>query len=105
MGTITELFDYFRLLYARLGKAYSYLSNEKMVHYSDAQIVSLIISEYLSQKIILLSPIVKARKGHYRELFDNLSRQGFSKVRVDGELLNLTRGMNCLLYTSDAADE
>ncbi len=98
VGTITELYDYFRLLYARIGTAYSYLSNEKMIHYSDAQIVSLIISEYLSQKIILLSPIVKARKGHYRELFDSLSRQGFSKVRVDGELLDLTRGMKVDRY-------
>ena len=98
VGTITELYDYFRLLYARIGTAYSYLSNEKMIHYSDAQIVSLIISEYLSQKIILLSPIVKARKGHYRELFDSLSRQGFSKVRIDGELLDLTRGMKVDRY-------
>lgn len=98
VGTITELYDYFRLFYARIGTAYSYLSNEKMVHYSDAQIVSLIISEYLSQKIILLSPIVKARKGHYRELFDSLSRQGFNKVRVDGELLDLTRGLKVDRY-------
>lgn len=98
VGTITELYDYFRLLFARIGTAYSYLSNEKMIHYTDAQIVSLIVSEYLGQKIMLLSPIVKARKGHYRELFDSLSRQGFSKVRVDGQMLDLTRGMKVDRY-------
>jgi len=98
VGTITELYDYFRLLFARIGTAYSYLSNEKMIHYSDDQIISLIVSDYLNEKIMLLSPIVKARKGHYRELFDTLSRQGFSKVRVDGELLDLTRGMKVDRY-------
>ncbi|MGB1020168.1 MAG: excinuclease ABC subunit UvrA, partial [Flavobacteriaceae bacterium] len=98
VGTITELYDYFRLLFARIGTAYSHLSNEKMIHYSDEQIVSLIQSDYLEQKIMLLSPIVKARKGHYRELFESLSRQGFSKVRVDGHLLDLTRGMKVDRY-------
>jgi excinuclease ABC subunit A len=98
VGTITELYDYFRLLFARIGTAYSYLSNEKMIHYSDEQIVSLIQSDYLDQKVMLLSPIVKTRKGHYRELFESLSRQGFSKVRVDGHLLDLTKGMKVDRY-------
>ncbi|MEK9602974.1 MAG: excinuclease ABC subunit UvrA, partial [Flavobacteriaceae bacterium] len=98
VGTITELYDYIRLLFARVGTAYSYVTQEKMVNYSDDQILQLILEEYLNKKIIILSPLVKARKGHYRELFDSLSRQGFLRVRVDGTILDLTPGMRVDRY-------
>ena len=98
VGTITELYDYIRLLFARVGGAYSYVTQEKMVNYSDDQIIELIINEYLDKKIIILSPLIKARKGHYRELFDSLSRQGFLKVRVDGEIMDLKPGMRVDRY-------
>ena len=87
VGTITELYDYIRLLFARIGTAYSYVSQQKMISYTDDQIQDLIVEEYLDKKIMLLAPIVKSRKGHYRELFDSLSRQGFSRVCVDGVVL------------------
>ena len=98
VGTITELYDYIRLLFARLGTAYSYVTQEKMVNYSDDQILQLILEEYMDKKVIILSPLVKARKGHYRELFDSLSRQGFLRVRVDGEILDLKPGMRVDRY-------
>jgi len=98
VGTITELYDYFRLLFARVGTAYSYLTQEKMVHYTDAQILKLICKDYKNKKISLLAPIIKSRKGHYRELFDSLSRQGFSKVRVDQMITDLTPGMKLDRY-------
>jgi excinuclease ABC subunit A len=89
VGTITELYDYIRLLYARVGTAYSYISNKKMVSYTDQQIQELIFEDYMGCKIMFLAPIVKSRKGHYRELFDSLSRQGFSRVRIDGVVTDL----------------
>ena len=98
VGTITELYDYVRLLFARVGTAFSYVSQEKMVNYSDDQIIHLILEEYMDKKVIILSPLIKARKGHYRELFDSLSRQGFLRVRVDGEILDLTPGMRVDRY-------
>ncbi|MEK9613074.1 MAG: excinuclease ABC subunit UvrA [Flavobacteriaceae bacterium] len=98
VGTITELYDYFRLLFARVGTAYSYISHSKMVSYTDEQIQELIRKDYLNQKVILLAPIVKSRKGHYRDLFDSLSKQGFLKVRVDGVILNLQPGMKVDRY-------
>ena len=98
VGTITELYDYVRLLFARVGTAYSYVSNQKMVNYNDDQILELIKREYLDKKIILLSPLIKSRKGHYRELFDSLSRQGFLRVRVDGVLKDLRQGMKLDRY-------
>lgn len=98
VGTITELYDYIRLLFARVGTAYSYVTQEKMVNYSDDQIIQLILQEYMNKKVIILSPLVKARKGHYRELFDSLSRQGFLRVRVDGEILDLKPGMRVDRY-------
>lgn len=98
VGTITELYDYIRLLYARVGTAYSYISQEKMVSYTDSQIQKLICEEYLGKKITLLAPIIKSRKGHYRELFDSLSRQGFSKVRVDQNVIDLRPGMKVDRY-------
>ncbi len=98
VGTITELYDYIRLLFARVGKAYSYVTQERMVNYSDDKILKLILDEYLDKRIIILSPLIKTRKGHYRELFDSLSRQGFLRVRVDGEILDLTPGMQLDRY-------
>ena len=98
VGTITELYDYIRLLYARIGTAFSYVSMKKMVSYTDNQIQNLIIEDYLDKKIMLLAPIVKSRKGHYRELFDSLSRQGFSRVCVDGTVEDLKPGMKVDRY-------
>ena len=98
VGTITELYDYIRLLFARVGTAYSYVSNQKMVSYTEEQIQKLILDEYTDKKVILLAPIVKSRKGHYRELFDSLSKQGFTKVRVDGHVVDLNSGMKVDRY-------
>tara|TARA_A100001011_G_scaffold251572_2_gene259762 strand:- start:4188 stop:7025 length:2838 start_codon:yes stop_codon:yes gene_type:complete len=98
VGTITELYDYIRLLFARVGTAYSYVTHERMVNYTDDQILKLILDEYLDKRIIILSPLIKARKGHYRELFDSFSRQGFLRVRVDGQILDLTPGMKVDRY-------
>ena len=98
VGTITELYDYIRLLFARVGTAYSYVTNQKMIIYNEEQIQSLLLEEYLEQKVILLAPIIKSRKGHYRELFDSLAKQGFSNVRVDGQVVDLTPGMKVDRY-------
>ena len=98
VGTITELYDYIRLLYARVGTAYSYISNKKMVSYTDQQIQKLIFEDYMDCKIMFLAPIVKSRKGHYRELFDSLSRQGFSRVRIDGVVSDLKQGLKVDRY-------
>lgn len=93
VGTITEIYDFLRLLYARAADAYSYNTGEKMVSYSDEQIRELIQEEYKNKKIIVLAPVIRSRKGHYRELFEQIARQGFLKVRVDGELMEITKGM------------
>ena len=77
VGTVTELYDYIRLLFARVGSAYSYVTQKKMVNYNDDQIIELIVNEYVDKKIAILSPLIRSRKGHYRELFDSMSRQGF----------------------------
>jgi excinuclease ABC subunit A len=98
VGTITELYDFLRLMYARIGTAYSYVTNEKMVSYTDDQIIELILADYTQRKVMLLAPIIKSRKGHYRELFENLARQGFVKVRVDGVVLELFKGMKVDRY-------
>ena len=89
VGTITEIYDFLRLLYARASTAYSPVTGEEMVSYTDSQIVDLILKEYDGVKCILLSPLVRGRKGHYRELFDNLRRKGFQQVRIDDEILEL----------------
>ena len=89
VGTITEIYDFLRLLYARASTAYSPVTGEEMVSYTDSQIVDLILKEYDGVKCILLSPLVRGRKGHYRELFENLRRKGFQQVRVDDEILEL----------------
>ncbi|MDG1715244.1 excinuclease ABC subunit UvrA [Lacinutrix sp.] len=98
VGTITEIYDFLRLLYARASDAYSYNTGEKMVSYSDEQIKSLIIESYKGKKINILSPVVRSRKGHYRELFEQIAKQGFVKVRTDGELKDLVKGMKLDRY-------
>ena len=100
VGTITEIYDFLRLLYARISDAYSYTTGEKMVSYTIEQIESLIMKSYLNEKIIILAPVVKARKGHYRELFDQILKQGFIKVRIDGEIQNISRGLKLDRYKS-----
>ena len=93
VGTITEIYDFMRLLFARVGDAYSYETGKKMVKYTDEQILKLILEQFEGEKIMLLAPLVRGRKGHYRELFDNVRKQGYTKVRVDGELLDLEPGL------------
>ena len=90
VGTITEIFDFMRLLYARVSRAYSPVTGKEMVRYTDEQIVSLIMQNYNGRKCYLLSPLVRGRKGHYRELFDQLRKRGFTEVRIDGELKDLS---------------
>jgi excinuclease ABC subunit A len=98
VGTITEIYDFLRLLFARVGDAYSYMSNEKMVSYSDEQIKNLILSDFDQQKINILAPVIKSRKGHYRELFSQIAKQGFVRVRVDGEIQEIVNGMRLDRY-------
>ncbi|MDG5798853.1 excinuclease ABC subunit UvrA [Marinilabiliaceae bacterium ANBcel2] len=98
VGTITEIYDFLRLLYARAGEAYSYASGEKMVKYSDGQILDLILSFYSDKSVYILAPAVKGRKGHYKELFEQIGKKGFLNVRVDGEIKEITRGMKVDRY-------
>ncbi len=98
VGTVTEVYDYLRLLYARASDAYSYLSGEKMVKYSLDKILSLILSRFDGKKIYLLAPLVKNRKGHYKDLFEQLRKKGYLRVRVDGELREITFGMKLDRY-------
>lgn len=98
VGTITEIYDFMRLLFARIGDAYSLATGEKMVRYTEQQILELILSEYEQKTILLLAPVVKGRKGHYRENFDQIRRQGFLHVRVDGEVREIEHGMQLDRY-------
>ena len=98
VGTITEIYDFLRLLFARAADAYSYNTNEKMVSYSDEQINDLILKDFAEKKIIILAPVIKSRKGHYRELFEQISKQGFVRVRVDGEIQEIKKGMRLDRY-------
>ncbi len=98
VGTTTEVYDFLRLLYARAGDAYSYLSGEKMVKYTEEQIVELILDQYMGKRIFLLAPLVRNRKGHYKELFENIRKKGFLFVRVDGELKEIIHGMKLDRY-------
>ena len=98
VGTITEIYDFLRLLYARASEAYSYETGEKMVSYSDEQIKELILSEFDAKKVTVLAPVIRSRKGHYRELFEQIAKQGFVKVRVDGEILEIKKGMRIDRY-------
>lgn len=98
VGTTTEIYDYFRLLFARAGVAYSYLSGEPMVKYTEEQILNLILKDYAGKKIYLLAPVVRARKGHYRELFEQVRKKGYLYVRVDGEVREVMHGMKLDRY-------
>ena len=98
VGTITEIYDFLRLLYARASDAYSYNSGEKMVSYSDEQIKSLILQDFEGKRINILAPVIRSRKGHYRELFEQIAKQGFLKVRVDGKIKDLEFGMKVDRY-------
>ena len=98
VGTTTEIYDFFRLLYARAGEAYSYLSGEKMVKYTEEQILDLILTRYAGKKTYLLAPVVRSRKGHYKELFEQIRKKGYLNVRVDGELREIFHGMKLDRY-------
>ena len=98
VGTVTEVYDFLRLLFARAADAYSYVSGEKMVLYTDDQIIDLILREYAGQKVLVLAPMVNNRKGHYKELFDTIRRKGYLHVRVDGEVQEITPGMKLDRY-------
>ena len=98
VGTTTEIYDYLRLLYARAGTAYSYSSGEEMVKYTEEQVIDMILHDYHDHRIFLLAPLVRQRKGHYRELFENMRRKGYLYIRVDGEILEITRGMKVDRY-------
>ncbi len=98
VGTITEIFDFFRLLFARAADAYSYSSGEKMVQYTEEQILQLILEQYAGKKVMVLAPLVKGRKGHYRELFEQVRQQGFLRVRVDSEVREIAFGMQLDRY-------
>lgn len=98
VGTITEIYDFLRLLFARAGDAYSYNTGEKMVSYTDAQIKDLMKESYKDKRINVLAPVIRSRKGHYRELFEQIAKKGFVKVRVDGEIKDLTKGMQLDRY-------
>lgn len=98
VGTTTEIYDFLRLLYARAGEAYSYVTGEKMVKYSEDQIVDLILKEYEGKKTFLLAPLVRGRKGHYKELFEQVRKKGYLNVRVDGEIREATHGLKVDRY-------
>ena len=98
VGTITEIYDFLRLLFSRAADAYSYNTGEKMVSYSDEQIKNLILNDFKDKRIAVLAPVVKSRKGHYRELFEQISKQGFVKVRVDSEIREIEKGMRLDRY-------
>ena len=98
VGTTTEIYDYLRLLFARAGTAYSYMTGEKMVKYTEERVVEMILHDYAGSKILVLAPLVRNRKGHYRELFESLRRKGYLYVRVDGEVKDIERGMKVDRY-------
>ena len=98
VGTTTEIYDYLRLLFARAGVAYSYLSGEKMVKYTEEQVLDLIYREYKGKRIFILAPLVRTRKGHYKELFEQVRKKGYLYVRVDGEVKEITHGMKVDRY-------
>ena len=98
VGTITEIYDFLRLLYARAGEAFSYVTGEKMIKYTDEQILNLILDNFEGNKVYILSPLVKGRKGHYKELFEQIRRKGFIHVRVDGEIKEVVHGMRVDRY-------
>ena len=98
VGTTTEIYDYLRLLYARAGTAYSYMTGEKMVKYTEEQVLDMILTEYIGKPIFILAPLVRQRKGHYRELFESMRRKGYLYIRIDGKVEEITRGMKVDRY-------
>ena len=98
VGTTTEIYDYLRLLYARAGKAYSYMTGEEMVKYTEEKVIDMILHDYQGKKILILAPLVRSRKGHYRELFEAMRRKGYLNIRVDGEIKEIVRGMKVDRY-------
>ena len=104
VGTTTEIYDFLRLLYARAADAYSYVSGEKMVRYTEEQILDLLLNDYLGKRVILLAPLVKNRKGHYKELFETIRRKGYIYARVDGEMQELVPGMKLDRYRNHSIE-
>ena len=104
IGTITEIYDFLRLLYARAGVAVSYVSGEKMVKYTEEQILNLILEKFVAKKVLILSPLVNNRKGHYKELFEQLRKKGYLNVRVDGEMKELTPGLKLDRYKNHSIE-
>jgi len=104
VGTTTEIYDFLRLLYARAGEAYSYLSGEKMVRFSEDQIIQLILQEYLDRRVYLLAPLVRNRKGHYRDLFESLRKKGYLNVRIDGEMREILHGLQLDRYKNHSIE-
>ncbi|MCR4602953.1 MAG: excinuclease ABC subunit UvrA [Prevotella sp.] len=98
VGTTTEIYDYMRLLYARAGKAYSYMTGEPMVKYTEEKVIDMIQTDYADKKIYILAPLVRSRKGHYRELFEQMRRKGYLTIRIDGTITEITRGMKVDRY-------
>lgn len=98
VGTTTEIYDFLRLLFARAGEAYSYATGERMVKYTEEKVIDMIINDYRSRKIIILAPLVRSRKGHYRELFESMRRKGYLYMRIDGKIVEITRGMKTDRY-------
>ena len=98
VGTTTEVYDFMRLLFARIGEAYSYVTGKRMIKYTEEQIINHIFKNFKGQKIVILAPLVRARKGHYRELFDQMRKQGYTKVRIDGVITDLTPGLQIDRY-------
>ena len=98
VGTVTEVYDFLRLLFARAGEAYSYVTGKKMVKYTEEQILQSISERFADRKIALLAPVIRSRKGHYRELFEQIRKQGYTRIRVDGEIVEITPGMQVDRY-------
>ena len=104
VGTVTEIYDYLRLLYARIGEAYSYVSGQKMVKYTEEKILTLLQEEYDGRKVFLLAPVVRNRKGHYRELFETIRKKGFLYARIDGIVTELTKGLKVDRYKNHSIE-
>ncbi len=104
VGTTTEIYDFLRLLYARAGEAYSYLSGERMVRFSEDQIINLILKDYEGKRVYLLAPLVRNRKGHYRDLFENLMKKGYLNVRIDGEMREILHGLQLDRYKNHSIE-
>ena len=98
VGTTTEIYDYLRLLFARAGKAYSYATGEEMVKYTEEKVIDMVAADYSGCKILIMAPVVRGRKGHYRELCESMRRKGYLHIRVDGEVKEITRGMKVDRY-------